>query len=81
MRYINGLALLLVIVGAANWLMVGIARFDLVAALTGSDFGETNAVSSLVYILVGVSGLWLLPTLARWLMGDSRRSAAVERAA
>ena len=66
MRYVNALALLLVIVGAANWLLVGIAKFDLVAALTGTSFGQTNAISSVIYILVGISGLALLPVLARW---------------
>ena len=66
MRYVNALALLLVIVGAANWLLVGIAKFDLVAALTGTTFGQTNAISTVIYILVGISGLVLLPVLARW---------------
>ena len=66
MRYVNALALLLVIVGAANWLLVGIAQFDLVAALTGSSFGQTNAISSVISILVGIAGLVLLPVLARW---------------
>jgi uncharacterized membrane protein YuzA (DUF378 family) len=66
MRYINALALLLVIVGAANWLLVGVAKFDLVAALTGSSFGQTNAISTVIYVLVGISGLLLLPVLARW---------------
>ena len=66
MRYINALALLLVIVGAANWLLVGIAKFDLVATLTGSIFGQTNAISTVIYVLVGISGLVLLPVLARW---------------
>ena len=69
MRYINVLALLLVIVGAVNWLLIGIAKFDLVATLTGNGFGETNPLSSIVYILVGISGLALLPTLARWAAG------------
>ena len=54
MRYLNALALLLVIVGAVNWLLVGIAKFDLVAAITGSSFGQTNTMSSVIYILVGV---------------------------
>jgi hypothetical protein len=72
MRYVNALALLLVIVGAANWLLVGIAGFDLVAALTGASFGETNAVSSVIYILVGISGLVLLPVLARWATASDR---------
>ena len=66
MRYINALALLLVIVGAVNWLLVGLAKFDLVAAITGTSFGQTNALSSVIYILVGVSGVLLLPELLRW---------------
>ena len=68
MRYINALALLLAIVGAANWLLVGVAKLDLVAALTGSSFGETNVISTVIYVLVGLAGLWLLPTLAKWVM-------------
>ena len=75
MRYVNALALLLVIVGAANWLLVGIAKFDLVAALTGTTFGETNAVSSVIYILVGISGLLLLPVLARWAASSNTTAA------
>ena len=71
MRYVKAIALLLVIVGGLNWLLVGLARFDLVAAITGSDFGETNPLSSIVYALVGVSAVGLLPTLAAWVMGDS----------
>ena len=66
MRYLNAIALLLVIVGAVNWLLVGVAKFDLVAAITGSTFGETNALSSVIYILVGVAGVVLLPVLGRW---------------
>ena len=49
----------LVIVGALNWGLVAIAEFDLVAAIFGLDFGETNAVTRIVYGLVGLSGLWL----------------------
>ena len=79
MRYVNALALLLVIVGAANWLLVGIAKFDLVAAITGNSFGETNVISSVIYILVGISGIVLLPTLAKWLMGSSEMATADAR--
>ena len=53
MKYLKALALLLVIVGGLNWLLVGISQFDLVAAITGSTFGETNVLSSLIYMLVG----------------------------
>jgi uncharacterized protein len=69
MRYVNALALLLVIVGALNWLLVGVAKVDLVASLTGSSFGETNVLSIVIYVLVGLSGLALLPTFVRWLTG------------
>ncbi len=69
MRYLNAIALLLVIVGGLNWLLVGIARFDLVAAITGDSFGETNPISSVIYILVGLSAIALLPALVRWLTG------------
>jgi uncharacterized protein len=72
MRILKSVALFLVIVGALNWLLVGIAQFDLVAAITGSQFGETNAISSIVYILVGVSGIALLPTLVEWLTTEDR---------
>ncbi len=67
MRYLNPIALLLVIVGGVNWLLVGVAKIDLVAALTGDAFGRTNLLSSIVYVLVGLAALALVPTLARWL--------------
>jgi uncharacterized membrane protein YuzA (DUF378 family) len=66
MRFAKILALLLVIVGGINWLLVGVAQFDLVAALTGSTFGETNTISSIIYIAVGVAAIALLPTLFTW---------------
>ncbi|HEX6473995.1 MAG TPA: DUF378 domain-containing protein [Candidatus Limnocylindria bacterium] len=76
MRFLKATALLLVIVGAVNWLLVGVAGFDLVAAITGDDFGETNPISSIVYILVGVAGIALLPTLASWLTDDAKAVTA-----
>ena len=72
MRYLNALALLLVIIGGINWLLVGIARIDLVAAITGDEFGETNPISSVIYILVGLAALWLIPTLIRWVAEPDR---------
>ena len=67
MRYLNPIALLLVIVGGINWLLVGLFQFDLVAALTGSTFGEVNPISAVIYVLVGVSAVVLLPVLVSWL--------------
>jgi uncharacterized membrane protein YuzA (DUF378 family) len=45
----------LVVVGGINWGLVGLGRFDLVAALTGNRFGDTNAASRLVYLAVGAA--------------------------
>ena len=76
MRYLNPLFLFLVIVGGINWLLVGVAKIDLVAALTGSTFGETNPISSAIYVLVGISAIALLPTLARWITQQDERVVA-----
>jgi uncharacterized membrane protein YuzA (DUF378 family) len=76
MRYLNPLFLLLVIVGGINWLLVGVAKIDLVAALTGSTFGETNPISSAIYVLVGISAIALLPTLAQWIARPDERVTA-----
>ncbi len=46
-------ALALVIVGALNWLFVGLFHFDLVAAI----FGNMSVLARAVYILVGLAGL------------------------
>jgi uncharacterized membrane protein YuzA (DUF378 family) len=58
MRQLDVLATVLLIVGALNWGLVGIARFDLVAALFGMQFGETSALTSVVYGLVGLAGVY-----------------------
>jgi uncharacterized membrane protein YuzA (DUF378 family) len=71
-RYLKALFLLLVIVGGLNWLLVGIAKYDLVAAITGNAFGQTNLLSSIVYVLVGVSAIALVPTLIAWVGADDR---------
>lgn len=58
-------ALVLVIVGALNWLLVGVAEFDLVATIVGEEFGAVNIVSRAIYVLVGIAGLYLVSLLAR----------------
>jgi uncharacterized protein len=60
MRKVDILAGALVIVGALNWGLVAVAEFDLVATLFGLEFGETNALTRVVYGLVGIAGIWLL---------------------
>ena len=58
MKKLDVIAAVLVVVGALNWGLVAIAKFDLVAALFGMHFGETSALTSVVYGLVGVAGLY-----------------------
>ena len=53
-------SLLLVIIGAINWLLVGVFQFDLVAWLFG---GQGAVVSRIVYSLVGAAGLWCISLL------------------
>ena len=54
MKIIDKIALVLIIIGAINWGLIGIFKFDLVATI----FGEMSVVSRIVYGLVGLSGLW-----------------------
>ena len=55
MKKLDILAAVLVVIGGLNWGLVAIAQFDLVATLVGLDFGQTNAVSRVVYGLVGLA--------------------------
>ena len=63
MKKLDLIAVVLLIVGGLNWGMVAIARFDLVAALSGLDFGETNALTRIVYGLVGLSAVYVATQL------------------
>ena len=70
MKKLDILAAALVIVGGLNWGLVALAEFDLVAALVGLEFGETNALSRIVYGLVGLSAAYQIAQQAairrRW---------------
>ncbi len=50
----NIIALILMIVGALNWLLVGLFRFNLVDWI----FGASSVISSILYVLVGLGGIW-----------------------
>jgi len=67
------ITLVLVIVGALNWGLVGLFKFDLVAAIVGKDFGEVNILSRIVYVLVALSGIYQLSVLARLASDDRDR--------
>ena len=58
MKSVDVVAAVLVVVGALNWGLVSVARFDLVAALFGMRFGEVSALTALVYGLVGLAGAY-----------------------
>lgn len=58
MKLIDVVAAVLVVVGALNWGLVAVARFDLVAALFGLSFGEVSGLTAAVYGLVGLAGLY-----------------------
>lgn len=62
MKYINFLALTLLIVGGINWGLVGFFQFDLVAALLG---GMTSWLSRIVYALVGLSAIYCMMFYSR----------------
>jgi uncharacterized membrane protein YuzA (DUF378 family) len=70
-------AKLLAGVGAINWGLVALAEFDLVAAIFGLEFGETNAATRVVYGLVGLAGLWVIGRL--FARDDRRVDAAPAR--
>lgn len=55
------ICLTLVLIGALNWGLVGLFKFDLVAALLagGGNFGNINSVSRIIYTLVGLSALYV----------------------
>jgi hypothetical protein len=57
-KKIDLLATALVLIGALNWGLVALAEFDLVAAIFGMEFGETDAASRIVYGLVGLAGVY-----------------------
>lgn len=57
LKTLRTLAAALVIVGALNWGLVAIAEFDLVATIFGMEFGETSALTRIVYGLVGISAV------------------------
>lgn len=61
MKTLNIVTLVLVIIGGINWGLVGVADFNLVAAI----FGNLSVLSRIIYILVGLSALWqIMPLIA-----------------
>lgn len=55
------IALILVIIGALNWGLIGLFNFNLVSAI----FGERSTASKVIYALVGIAGLYTIFLLTR----------------
>ncbi|HTB77619.1 MAG TPA: DUF378 domain-containing protein [Polyangiaceae bacterium] len=62
-RNVGIAALVLTIIGALNWLLVGLFKFNLVSAI----FGDMSTLSRIVYVLVGLSGLYLIASASSFL--------------
>jgi uncharacterized protein len=77
MKKLDAVALLLAVVGALNWGLVALAEFDLVAAIAGLEFGQTNGFTRVIYGLVGLSGLWLAARSFELVRGRDRQVASV----
>lgn len=62
MQILYDIALVLVVIGAVNWGLVSLFKFDLVAAILagGGHFGNISGLSRIVYGLVGLSGLYVI---------------------
>jgi uncharacterized protein len=64
-KTLDMIAVVLVIIGAVNWGLVGLLRLDLVAAIFGMTFGQVSGLTAVVYALVGLAGLWLAVSALR----------------
>ena len=61
MKWFDNTALTLVIIGAVNWHLIGVFRFDLVAFICGN----MSWLSRIIYTLVGLCGLYLISLFGR----------------
>lgn len=61
-------SLVLAIIGAINWGLMGLFRFDLVAWIFG---GQAAVISRVIYTVIGLAGLWCISLLSRRCGRDS----------
>lgn len=61
MEWLSRFALALVIIGALNWLLVGLFQWDLVTAIFGGDIlRSSSGISRVIYTLVGLAGIYCI---------------------
>jgi uncharacterized protein len=64
-------ALTIVIIGALNWLLIGLFQWDLVSAIFGGDaIRASSLLSRVIYTIVGLSGIYAI----RYLFDDRTRA-------
>lgn len=61
MKALDVTALILVIIGAVNWGLVGFFQYDLVSAI----FGEMSTLTRIIFALVGIAGLYSISFIGR----------------
>ena len=61
MKTIDYIVLILVIIGAINWGLVGFFGLDLVAFL----FGSMSVLSRIIYAVIGICGLYAISFCGR----------------
>lgn len=61
MKTLNAIALTVAIIGCVNWGLIGLFNFNLVESL----FGNISFLSKLIYILVGIAGIWSIAFYTR----------------
>lgn len=62
MNWIQRIALILVVIGAINWGLIGLFQFDLVATVFGAN-DQAAIIPRIIYTLVGISGIVLISLL------------------
>lgn len=64
-RWLDCIALTITLIGAINWGLIGIFKFNLVSFI----FGDMSWLSRIIYIIVGICGLYLITFYMR--LGDN----------
>lgn len=67
MKCLDIIALIVSIIGTLNWALIGLFRFDLVAFI----FGDMSWLSRIIYVIVGICGLYLFTFFSRVCAGDA----------
>ncbi|MGA2667062.1 MAG: DUF378 domain-containing protein [Patescibacteria group bacterium] len=62
MNVLDWIVIVLVVIGALNWGLVGIFRYDVVKSI----FGDMTTLTRIIYTLVGLSGLYLIFTVGKY---------------